>query len=107
MLRAAFWVCQDINVARVRALVADVPTHQGGPLRADCGLVYMVQNHFNLLSGKVHAVVVAAVLTTHMLWVVSDIMMNSRLAADAAMIFRDIFLLPGDGIPHVLAVDHD
>ncbi len=49
----------------------------------------MIQNHVDLLSGKVHAVPTRA------------------KAADAAAIIRDICLRSGDGFPDVLVVDHD
>ncbi len=51
----------------------------------------MIQNHVNLLSGKVHAVPSRATAT----------------AADAAEIIRDMCLRSGDGFPDVLVVDHD
>jgi hypothetical protein len=51
----------------------------------------MIQNHMDLLSGKVHAVPTRATAT----------------AADAAAIIRDMCLRSGDGFPDVLVVDHD
>jgi hypothetical protein len=51
----------------------------------------MIQNHVDLLSGKVHAVPTRATAT----------------AADAADIIRDMCLRSGDGFPDVLVVDHD
>ena len=51
----------------------------------------MIQNHVDLLSGKVHAVPTRSTAT----------------AADAATIIRDMCLRSGDGFPDVLVVDHD
>jgi hypothetical protein len=51
----------------------------------------MIQNHVDLLSGKVHAVPTRATAT----------------AADAAAIIRNMCLRSGDGFPDVLVVDHD
>ena len=51
----------------------------------------MIQNHVDLLSGKVHAVATRATAT----------------AADAAEIIRDMCLRSGAGFPDVLIVDHD
>ena len=51
----------------------------------------MIQNHVDLLSGKVHAVPTRATVT----------------AADAAGIIRDMCLRSGSGFPDVLVVDHD
>ena len=51
----------------------------------------MIQNHVDLLSGKVHAVPTRSTAT----------------AADAAAIIRDMCLRSGDGFPDVLVVDHD
>jgi hypothetical protein len=51
----------------------------------------MIQNHANLLSGKVHAVPTRP----------------SATVADAAAIIRDLCLRSGDGCPDVLVVDHD
>ena len=51
----------------------------------------MIQNHVDLLSGKVHAVPTRSTAT----------------AADAAAIIRDLCLRSGDGFPDVLVVDHD
>ena len=50
----------------------------------------MIQNHLDLLSGKVHAVPTGATAT----------------AADAAEIIRNTCLRSGDGFPDVLVVDH-
>ncbi len=51
----------------------------------------MIQNHVDLLSGKVHTVPTRSTAT----------------AADAAAIIRDMCLRSGDGFPDVLVVDHD
>ncbi len=51
----------------------------------------MIQNHVDLLTGKVHAVPARATAT----------------AADAAAIIRDMCLRSGDGFPDVLVVDHE
>ena len=51
----------------------------------------MIQNHVDLLSGRVHAVPTRATAT----------------AADAATIIRDMCLRSGAGFPDVLVVDHD
>jgi hypothetical protein len=51
----------------------------------------MIQNHVDLLSGKVHAVATRSTAT----------------AADAAEIIRDMCLRSGAGFPDVLIVDHD
>ena len=50
-----------------------------------------IQNHVDLLSGKVHAVPTRLTAT----------------AADAADIIRDMCLRSGDGFPDILLVDHD
>ncbi len=50
----------------------------------------MIQNHFDLLSGKVHTVPTRATAT----------------AAEAAEIIRNMCLQSGDGFPDVLVVDH-
>jgi hypothetical protein len=63
--------------------IAGLPTTEGG--------FDMIQNHVDLLSGKVHAVPTRATAT----------------AADAAEIIRDMCLRSGDGFPDVLVVDHD
>ena len=49
----------------------------------------MIQNHVDLLSGKVHAVPTRSTTT------------------DAVHILRDMCLLSGDGFPDVLVVDHE
>ena len=51
----------------------------------------LIQNHVDLLSGKVHAVPSLATAT----------------AAEAAEIIRDMCLCSCDGFPNVLVVDHD
>ena len=51
----------------------------------------MVQNHVDLLSGKVHAVRTR----------------STAMATDAAMIVRDMCLRSGAGFPDALVVDHD
>ncbi len=51
----------------------------------------MIQNHIDLLSGKVHAVPTCAMAT----------------AADATATLRDMCLRSGNGFPNVLVVDHD
>ena len=51
----------------------------------------MIQNHVDLLSGKVHAVPTRATAT----------------ATEAAELIRDMCLRSGDGFPDVLVVDHD
>ena len=51
----------------------------------------MIQNHVDLLSGKVHAVPTRSTAT----------------AVDAAAIISDLCLWSGDGFPGVLVVDHD
>ena len=51
----------------------------------------MIQNHVDLLSGKVHAVATRATAS----------------ATDAAEIIRDMCLRSGAGFPDVLVVDHD
>jgi hypothetical protein len=51
----------------------------------------MIQNHVDLLSGKVHAVPTRATAT----------------AAEAAETIRDMCLRSGNGFPDVLVVDHD
>ena len=63
--------------------IAGLPTTDGG--------FDMIQNHVDLLSGKVHAVLTRATAT----------------AADAAEIIRNMCLRSGDGFPDVLVVDHD
>jgi hypothetical protein len=63
--------------------IAGLPTTEAG--------FDMIQNHVDLLSGKVHAVPTRATAT----------------AADAAAIIREICLRSGDGFPDVLVVDHD
>jgi hypothetical protein len=63
--------------------IAGLPTTAGG--------FDMIQNHVDLLSGKVHAVPTRTTAT----------------AAEAAEIIRDMCLRSGDGFPDVLVVDHD
>ena len=116
--RLAFWVGQDVDVAeyvrscqtcqRVKAEHGGprgllhplpLPSRRGGMIGVDwiAGLPTtadgfdMIQNHVDLLSGKVHAVPTRATAT----------------AADAADIIRDMCLRSGDGFPDVLVVDHD
>ena len=116
--RLAFWVGQDVDVAEYvrscqtcqrtkaehggpRGLLhpLPLPSRRGGMIGVDwiAGLPTtatgfdMIQNHVDLLSGKVHAVPTRATAT----------------AADAAAILRDMCLRSGDGFPDVLVVDHD
>ncbi len=114
----AFWVGQDVDVAEYvrscqtcqrttaehcgpRGLLhpLPLPSQRGGMIGVDwiarlptteAGFD-MIQNHVDLLSGKVHAVPTRATAT----------------AADAAAIIRDMCLRSGDGSPDVLVVDHD
>jgi hypothetical protein len=114
----AFWVGQDGDVAEYvrscqtcqrtkaehggpRGLLHPLalPSRHGGMIGVDwiAGLPTtaagfdMIQNHVDLLSGKVHVVPRRATAT----------------AADAAAILRDMCLLSGAGFPDVLMVDHD
>ena len=116
--RLAFWVGQDVDVAEYvrtcqtcqrmkaehggpRGLLhpLPLPSRRGGMIGVDWiaglptteGGFDMIQNHVDLLSGKVHAVPTRATAT----------------AADAAEIIRDMCLRSGDGFPDVLVVDHD
>ena len=116
--RLAFWVGQDLDVAEYvrscqtcqrmkaehggpRGLLhpLPLPSRRGGMIGVDwiAGLPTtadgfdMIQNHVDLMSGKVHAVPTRATAT----------------AADAADIIRDMCLRSGDGFPDVLVVDHD
>ena len=116
--RLAFWVGQDVDVAEYvrtcqtcqrtkaahggpRGLIhpLPLPTRRGGMIGVDwiAGLPTtaagfdMIQNHVDLLSGKVHAVPTRTTAT----------------AADAAEIIRDMCLRSGAGFPDVLVVDHD
>jgi len=116
--RLAFWVGQDGDVAEYvrscqicqrtkaehggpRGLLhpLPLPSRRGGMIGVDwiAGLPTtaagfdMIQNHVDLLSGKVHAVPTRATAT----------------AADAAAIIRDMCLRSGAGFPDVLVVDHD
>jgi len=116
--RLAFWVGQDVDVAEYvrscqtcqrtkaehcgpRGLIhpLPLPSRRGGMIGVDwiAGLPAtaagfdMIQNHVDLLSGKVHAVPTRSTAT----------------AADAAAIIRDMCLRSGDGFPDVLVVDHD
>jgi hypothetical protein len=112
----AFWVGQDLDVAEyVRTCQTcqrtkvehgcprglhplPLPSRQGRMIGVDwiaglpttAGGFDMIQNHVNLLSGKVHAFSTRATAT-----------------ADAAEIIRDMCLRSGDGFPDVLVVDHD
>ena len=114
----AFWVGQDVDVAEYarscqtcqrtkadhggpRGLLhpLPLPSRRGGMIGVDwiAGLPTtaagfdMIQNHVDLLSGKVHAVATRATAT----------------ASDAAEIIRDMCLRSGAGFPDVLVVDHD
>ena len=116
--RLAFWVGQDVDVAEYvrtcqtcqrtkaehggpRGLIhpLPLPSRRGGMIGVDwlAGLPTteagfdMIQNHVDLLSGKVHAVPTRSTAT----------------AAEAAEIIRDMCLRSGDGFPDVLVVDHD
>ena len=116
--RLAFWVGQDLDVAEYvrscqtcqrmkaehggpRGLLhpLPLPSRRGGMIGVDWiaglptteGGFDMIQNHVDLMSGKVHAVPTRATAT----------------AADAADIIRDMCLRSGDGFPDVLVVDHD
>ena len=116
--RLAFWVGQDVDVAEYvrscqtcqrtkaehggpRGLIhpLPLPTRRGGMLGVDwiAGLPMtvagfdMIQNHVDLLSGKVQAVPTRATAT----------------AAEAAEILRNLCLRSGTGFPDVLVVDHD
>ena len=116
--RLAFWVGQDVDIAeyvrtcptcqRVKAEHCGprghmhplpLPSRRGGMLGVDwiAGLPTtaagfdMIQNHVDLLSGKVYALHTRATAT----------------AADAAEIIRDLCLRSGTGFPDVLVVDHD
>ena len=116
--RLAFWVGQDLDVAEyVRScqtcqrMKADhggprgllhplpLPSRRGGMIGVDWiaglptteGGFDMIQNHVDLLSGRVYAVPTRATAT----------------AADAAEIIRDMCLRSGAGFPDALVVDHD
>lgn len=116
--RLAFWVCQDVDVAEyvrscqtcqrskaehrgARGLLhpLPLPSRSGGMLGLDwiAGLPTtaagfdMIQNHVDLLSGKVHAAPTLATAT----------------AAAAALIIREMCLRSRTGFPDVLVVDHD
>jgi len=116
--RLAFWVGQDVDVAEYvrscqtcqrtkaehggpRGLLhpLPLPSRRGGMIGVDwiAGLPTtaagfdMIQNHVDLLSGKVHAVPTRSTAT----------------ATDAAAIIRDMCLRSGAGFPDVLVVDHD
>ncbi len=116
--RLAFWVGQDLDIAEYvrscqtchrmkaehggpRGLLHPIPltSRRGGMNAVDwiagmpttAGGFDMIQNHVDLLSGKVHAVPTRATST----------------ATDAADITRDMCLRSGDGFPDVLVVDHD
>ena len=116
--RLAFWIGQDRDVAEYvrtcetcqrtkaehggpRGLLhpLPLPSRRGGMLGVDwiAGLPTtaagfdMIQNHVDLLSGKVFAVPTRATAT----------------AADAAEIIRNLCLRSGTGFPDVLVVDHD
>ena len=118
MRRLTFWVGQDVDVAEYvrscqtcqrtkaehggpRGLIhpLPLPSRRGGMIGVDwiAGLPTtaagfdMIQNHVDLLSGKVHAVPTRSTAT----------------AADAAAIIRDMCLRSCDGFPDVLVVDHD
>ncbi len=110
----AFWVGQDVDVRRCqtcqrtkaehggpRGLLhpLQLPSQRGGMIGVDWiawlqtteGWFDMIQNHVDLLLGKVHAVPTCATAT----------------AAEASEIIRDMCLRSGDGFPNVLVVDHD
>ena len=116
--RLAFWVGQDLDVAEYvrscqtcqrtkaehggpRGLLhpLPLPTRRGGMIGVDwiAGLPTtangfdMIQNHVDLLSGKVHAVPTRATAT----------------AKDAADIIVEMCMRSGDGMPDVIVVDHD
>jgi hypothetical protein len=116
--RLAFWIGQDRDVAEYvrtcetcqrtkaehggpRGLLhpLPLPSRRGGMLGVDwiAGLPTtaagfdMIQNHVDLLSGKVFAVPTRATAT----------------AADAAEIIRNLCLRSGTSFPDVLVVDHD
>ena len=116
--RLAFWVGQDRQVAEYfrscqtcQRMKADhggprgllhplpLPSRRGGMIGVDwiAGLPTteagfdMIQNHVDLLSGRVYAVPTRATAT----------------AADAAEIIRDMCLRSGAGFPDALIVDHD
>ena len=116
--RLAFWIGQGRDVAEYvrtcetcqrtkaehggpRGLLhpLPLPSRRGGMLGIDwiAGLPTtaagfdMIQNHVDLLSGKVFAVPTRATAT----------------AAEAAEIIRDLCLRSGTGFPDVLVVDHD
>ncbi len=111
----AFWVRQNVDVAGYvrscqtcqrtkeehggpRGLLhpLPVPSRRGGMigvhwLPTTAGGFDMIQNHVDLLSGKVHAVPTRATAT----------------AKDAVEIIRGMCLRSGNGFPDVLVVDHD
>ena len=116
--RLAFWVGQDVDVAEYvrscqtcqrtkadhggpRGLLhpLPLPTRRGGMIGVDWiaglptteGGFDMIQNHVDLLSGKVHAVPTRA----------------SATAKDAADIIVEMCMRSGDGMPDVIVVDHD
>ena len=116
--RLAFWVGQDVDVAEYvrscqtcqrtkaehggpRGLLhpLPLPTRRGGMIGVDwiaglpttAGGFDMIQNHVDLLSGKVHAVPTRA----------------SATAKDAADIIVEMCMRSGDGMPDVIVVDHD
>ena len=116
--RLAFWVGQDVDVAEYvrscqtcqrtkadhggpRGLLhpLPLPMRRGGMIGVDwiaglpttAGGYDMIQNHVDLLSGKVHAVPTRATAT----------------AQDAARIMVEMCLRSGDGLPDVIVVDHD
>ena len=116
--RLTFWVGQELDVAEYvrscqtcqrtkaehggpRGLLhpLPLPSLRGGMIGVDwiAGLPTtasgfdMIQNHVDLLSGKVHAVATRATAT----------------AADVAVIIRDMCLRSGASFPDVLVVDHD
>ena len=76
-----------------------LPSLRGGMIGVDwiAGLLTMaagfnmIQNHVDMLSGKVHAVPTR----------------STAMATDAAAIIRDMCLRSGAGFPDVLVVDHD
>ena len=78
MRRLAFWMGPDVGV--VRALVSDVPAHQGGARRSAWAAGFdMIQSRFDPLSGKAHAIPNSSTAT----------------AMDAAVIIRTFGPAPG------------
>ena len=100
-------VCQRVKAEHIgpRGLVhpLPLPTRRGGMIGPIIGVDWiaglsktaagfdMIQNHVDLLTGKVHAVPTRSTAT----------------AAEAARIILEMGLSSGAGIPDVLVVDHD